>query len=62
MATDTRPVRIRWKGSATNGPLHAIVNGAVAGTLTRSYLDKWTLSEDTIARYPVLYGIGPRAP
>lgn len=59
--TTPRPARVRWKGDSTNGPLHAIVNGEIAGTLTRFQRDRWTLTEDTIARYPVLYGIGPRA-
>ena len=61
MTTDTRPVRIRWKGSATDGPLHATIDGQIAGTLNRAYLDQWTLDDATIARYPVLFGIGPRA-
>ena len=60
MTTDTRPVRLRWQGDATAGPLHATVNGAVAGTLIRdAYGPGWTLSPDTLKEYPMLYGIGP---
>ena len=59
--TAPRPARLRWQGNAEDGPLHAIVNGHVAGSLTRCYLDQWTLTEETVARYPSLYGIGPRA-
>ena len=33
MTTDPHPARVRWTGDATNGPLHATVNGAVVGTL-----------------------------
>ncbi len=62
MTTDTPPVRVRWHGDTTDGPLHATVNGAVAGTLIRyTHGPGWTLSPDTLRRFPTLYGIGPRA-
>ena len=53
---------MRWHGDTTDGPLHAIVNGAVAGTLIRyTHGPGWTLSPETLRRFPTLYGIGPRA-
>ena len=62
MTTDTRPVRLRWQGDTTDGPLHATVHGEIAGTLIRrKHLPGWTLSPETLQRYPMLYGIGPRS-
>ena len=60
MTTDTRPARVQWRAPSED-LCHAIVNGSIAGTLRRAYLNQWTLDESTLARYPVLYGIGPRA-
>ena len=40
MPTDTKPARVRWLGDDVDGPLHATVNGEVAGTLTRCYLNQ----------------------
>ena len=58
----TTKTRIHWRAPDAS-TLHAIVDGQVAGTLVRGAVqaDKWTVTTDTLARYPGLYGTGPRA-
>ena len=57
----TKP-RIHWRAPDAD-TLHAIVDGKVAGTLARNVVQagKWTVTPDTLDRYPGLYGVGPRA-
>ena len=57
MQTQTR---IRWRSPDVD-TLHAIVDGQIAGMLTRQANGQWTLTDSTLKRYPGLYGIGPRA-
>ena len=57
----TTQIRIRWIGDPNAGPLHATVDGQIAGTPTRQTSGQWTTTPDTLKRYPGPYGIGPRA-
>ena len=57
----TTQIRIRWIGDPNAGPLHATVDGQIAGTPTRQTSGQWTTTPDTLKRYPGPYGIGPHA-